>query len=251
MSEIDRLVQRVTSMKKVRWFVIAVAAVCALIGVLRVHPAGGAAQTRPSFAVEEATIPGIHAAIASGTTTCRGVVQAYLERAKAYNGVCTALLTADGADIAAAKGYVRAGAPLSFPTTTVKASTILPDLDQYRGLPLDYGRMERTVSDPAVSAQMGMRVGIPNAGQLNALETLNIRGERSVTCRGAYDAHPSTGPLPPGAPPACERFRRQPDALERAAELDRTSPRCRCTASSPPSRILTTRRTCGRRRTTT
>ena len=76
------------------------------------------------------------------------------------------------------------------------------------------------MSDPGVTAQMGMRVGIPNAGQLNALETLNIRGERSVTCKGAFDAHPSTGPLPAGAPPECEAFRRQPDALERAAELD-------------------------------
>lgn len=92
--------------------------------------------------------------------------------------------------------------------------------EQYRGLPLDYGRMERTLSDPAVMAQRGMRVGIPKAGQLNALETLNIRGERSVTCKGAFDAHPSTGPLPAGAPVQCEAFRRQPDALERAAELD-------------------------------
>ena len=65
-----------------------------------------------------------------------------------------------------------------------------------------------------------MIVGIPNAGQLNALGTLNIRGERSVTCRGDFDRHPSQGPLPPGAPPVCEFFRQQPDALERAAELD-------------------------------
>ena len=122
------------------------------------------------------------------------MVQAYIDRAKAYNGVCTALLTPNGAGIAPTTGYVRAGAPLVFPTQTVKASTILPDLDQYRGLPLDYGRMERTVSDPGVMAQRGMRVGIPNAGQLNALETLNIRGERSVTCKGVFDAHPSSGP---------------------------------------------------------
>ena len=65
-----------------------------------------------------------------------------------------------------------------------------------------------------------MRVGIPDVGQVNALETLNIRGERSVTCKGKFDAHPSTGPLPADAPPACEEFRQQPDALERAAELD-------------------------------
>lgn len=172
------------------------------------------------FQVEEATIDSIHAAIQAGQTTCQDVVQAYIDRAKAYNGVCTALVTSDGAAVAPATGYVRAGVPLRFPTHTVRASTIFPHLDQYRGLPLDYGRMEHTVSDPEVQAQMGMRVGMPDAGQLNALETLNIRGERSVTCKGVYDAHPSTGPLPMDAPPPCDAFRRQPDALERAAELD-------------------------------
>ena len=181
---------------------------------------GPAPTSSTAFAIEEATIDGIHAAIRSGQTTCRGIVQAYIDRARAYNGVCTSVVTPDGADIAPATGYVRAGAPLTFPTRTTKASTIFPDLDQYRGKPFDYGRMEATVSDPSVAAQMGMRVGVPNAGQLNALETLNIRGERSVTCKGAFDAHPSSGPLPTGAPAACEAFRQQPDALERAAELD-------------------------------
>jgi amidase len=183
----------------------------------------GTPQSGPhqAFQIEEATIDSIHAAIQSGQTTCGQVVQAYIDRAKAYNGVCTALITPDGADIAPAKGYVRAGALLAFPTKTVKASTVFPDLDKYKGLPLDLGRMEPTVSDPSVMAQMGMRVGIPNAGQLNALETLNIRGERSVTCKGAFDAHPSTGPLPAEAPAVCEAFRQQPDALERAAELDK------------------------------
>src|SRR5208337_2287517 len=37
---------------------------------------------------------------------------------------------------------------------------------------------------------------------------------------GDFDRHPSEGPLPPDAPPVCEFFRRLPDALERAAELD-------------------------------
>jgi amidase len=173
-----------------------------------------------AFAIEEATIDGIQAAIRSGQTTCQAIVQAYIERARAYNGVCTSLVTADGADIPPATGAARAGTPLTFPAKTTKASAVFPDLDQYRGTPLDFGRMERTVSDPSVQAQAGMRVGIPNVGQLNALATLNIRGERSVTCKGAFDAHPSTGPLPPGAPAACEAFRKQPDALERAAELD-------------------------------
>jgi Asp-tRNA(Asn)/Glu-tRNA(Gln) amidotransferase A subunit family amidase len=106
------------------------------------------------------------------------------------------------------------------PTATVKASSLLPDLDKYQGPPLEYGRMESTASDPGVVQQFGTIVGIPNAGQVNALATLNIRGERSVTCRGDFDRHPSLGPLPAGAPPVCEHFRHLPDALERAAELD-------------------------------
>jgi amidase len=177
-------------------------------------------SAKPKFQVEEATIAGIHQAIMTNKITCAGLVQAYIDRAAAYNGVCTKLVTADGAPISPATGTVRAGAPLQFPTETVAASNILPDLDQYVGLPIEFGRMEVTASDPSVQQQFGMRVGIPNAGQLNALETINIRGERSVTCKGVYDAHPSSGPLPAGAPPGCEAFRQQPDALERAAELD-------------------------------
>ena len=80
--------------------------------------------------------------------------------------------------------------------------------------------MEATASKPDVQQQFGMIAGIPRAGQVNALSTLNIRGERSVTCWGDYDRHPSEGPLPDGAPPVCEMFRQFPDALERAAELD-------------------------------
>jgi amidase len=194
----------------------ALALLCAIIGVGFAHEAGAAAK----FQVEEATIEGIHNAIKSGQITCTNVVRAYIARAKTYNGVCTRLVTANGADIKPTKGYIRAGSPLIFPTKTVKAATIFPDLAEYKGLPLDYGRMERTVSDPSVFAEMGMRVGIANARQVNALETLNIRGERSVTCKGKFDAPPSSGPLPPGAPAECEKFRQQPDALERAAELD-------------------------------
>jgi len=183
-------------------------------------PTSSSSASAEPFHVEEVTIADLHAAITSGRTTCKQVVQAYIARAQAYNGVCTALVTSDGGDVAAATGYVRAGKPLTFPTKTVSATTLFPNLDQYRGLPPDYGRMEPTVSDPSVTAQIGMRVGIPDIGQVNALETLNIRGERSVTCKGAFDAHPSTGPLPKDAPAGCEQFRQQPDALERAAELD-------------------------------
>jgi amidase len=172
------------------------------------------------FCLEEATIAELHAAIQAGETNCVAVVRQYLERVRAYNGVASLLVTKDGAAISEAIGGVRAGAPLAFPTATVKAATLFPDLDQYQGPPIEFGRMEATASDPSVEQQYGMIVGKPDAGQLNALATLNIRGERSVTCKGEFDRHPSAGPLPPGAPPVCEEFRHLPDALERAAELD-------------------------------
>ncbi|HJU20847.1 MAG TPA: amidase family protein [Stellaceae bacterium] len=177
------------------------------------------AGERP-FRLEEATIDELHAAIRAGRVTCVQVVQHYIDRARAYNGVASLLVTEDGAPVPQAPGAVRAGAPLAFPTETVKAAAILPDLDRYKGPPLEFGRMEPTASDPSVQQQYGMVVGKPDAGQLNALSTLNIRGERSVTCRGDFDRHPSEGPLPPGAPPVCEMFRQLPDALEQAALLD-------------------------------
>jgi len=177
------------------------------------------ASAAGKFHLEEATIEDIHNAIKSGEITCKGLVQAYFARAKAYNGVCTQLVTNNGASIPAATGAVRGGTPIKFPTKTTAASSFLPNLDQYAGQPLEYGKMEATASDPSVKQQYGMVAGIPNANQLNAFETLNIRGERSVTCKGKLDAPPGT-PLPAGAPAECEKFRQQPDALERAAELD-------------------------------
>src|SRR3984957_3116876 len=140
-----------------------------------------------AFRLEEATISELHEAIRAGKTTLVEVVQRYIDRARAYNGVACLLLTEDGANVPEAKGAVRALAPLQFPTETAKASTILPDLDKYNGPPLEFGRMESTASDPDVYQQYGMIVGKPNAGQVNAIGTFNIRGERSVTCKGEYD----------------------------------------------------------------
>src|SRR5579872_2784806 len=191
-----------------------------LIYLTAVSGLSGQAPGR-GFRIEEASITGIQNAIRTGQTSCQRVVQSYLERAKAYNGPCTALLTADGAPIPPSTGMVRAGAPIQYPTQTVAASTVFPDLDQYKGPPLELGRMAPSVSDPSVQLQVGLRVGIPDAGQLNALETLNVRGERSITCKGDFDRAPSAGPLPAGAPAECEEFRKMPDALERAAELDK------------------------------
>src|SRR3984893_10113205 len=180
-------------------------AACATAGVVvlraRLQAQGAPVQQVAPFHLMEATIGDVHRAIQSGQITCQALVQAYLNRAKAYNGVSNELVTPDGAPIAEAPGVVRAGAPLKFPTATVKASTLLPDLDQYAGPPIEFGRMEPTASDSTVQQQYGMTVGIPNAGQVNALGTINIRGERSVTCKGEFDKPLAKGALPAGAPP--------------------------------------------------
>ncbi len=177
-------------------------------------------MTGEPFGVDEATIDELHQAIRDGRTTCVDVVQQYLARARAFNGVASLLVTPGGSAVEPAEGAVRAGAPLRFPTQTLDAAAILPDLDKYAGPPLEWGRLEATASDPSVQQQYGMIAGIPNGRQLNALATLNIRGERSVTCKGELDRHPAQGPLPPGAPPVCEIFRQLPDAIEQAALLD-------------------------------
>src|SRR5262245_33489238 len=91
------------------------------------------------FRLEEATIDDLHQAIKAGKTTCVAVVEHYLERARSFNGVSSMLLTKDGAPVPQATGAVRAGTPLRFPTETAKASTVLPDLDKYKGPPLEYG----------------------------------------------------------------------------------------------------------------
>jgi Asp-tRNA(Asn)/Glu-tRNA(Gln) amidotransferase A subunit family amidase len=172
------------------------------------------------FQLEEATIDEMQAAIKAGQITVVGIVQHYIDRARTFNGVSSWLVTEDGKDAPVVPGTMRAGAPLEFPTKTVPVGDYVPDYDKYTGKPLEFGRMETTASDPEVYQQYGMIVGIPDAGQVNALSTLNIRGERSTTCKGEFDRHPSLGPLPPGAPAVCEFFRHLPDALETAAELD-------------------------------
>ena len=177
------------------------------------------AQAAGKFTIEEATIDSIHAGIRAGDVTCSQIVEAYVERARAYNGACTALVTKDGAKVPAAMGRMIGGVDTSYPTETVAMSKVVPDFDKYKGLVPDYGRMEPTISDPSVMQQFGMVVGIPNAKQVNALEVLNLRGERSVSCKKECDV--ATGALPASCPAACDAFRNQPDAVEVAAALDK------------------------------
>ena len=170
-----------------------------------------------AFHLEEATIADVHRAIQQAQITCRDLVRAYIDRARIQRRERSPRHRRWRPDPGVPG--VRAGAPLQFPTQTVAVSTLLPDYGQYAGPPIELGRMEATASDPDVQQQCGMTVGTPGSGQINALGTLNIRGERSVACKGDRDRHPSQGALP-GSPAVCEEFRKQPDALERAAELD-------------------------------
>src|SRR6266436_2528121 len=90
------------------------------------------------FCLEEATIDELHQAIRTGRTTCVAVVRHHIERAMAYNEVASMLVTEDGVPVPEATGAVRATAPLRFPKETLEASTFLPDLDRYRGPPLEF-----------------------------------------------------------------------------------------------------------------
>jgi amidase len=161
------------------------------------------------FQLEEATISDVHRAIQEGQITCKGVVQGYIDRARAYNGTSNKLVTEDMApeilpDYAEYKAAVGATASLK-------------DGDPKKTPPIEFGRMEPTASDPEVQQQYGMTVGIPNAGQLRALGMINIRGERSVTCKGVCDQKEGR---PENCPKVCDMFSKLPDALERAGELD-------------------------------
>ena len=74
-----------------------------------------AVQAAKTFHLEEATIDSIHDGIRSGEITCEQVVESYIARARAYNGICTSLVTKDGTDAPMVPGTVRAGSPLKFP----------------------------------------------------------------------------------------------------------------------------------------
>ena len=118
---------------------------CALAAV------GEQSVASEQFKVEEATIAGLHAAIKSGDTTCVQVVQAYIDRAKAYNGVCTALVTAGRREHQAGEGLRARGqaagvsrrrrsrrrrsSPTSISTRACRSST---------------AAWRRTISDPSV-----------------------------------------------------------------------------------------------------
>ncbi len=203
-------------------------------------PAADTATNEP-FAIEEATIAGMHAAIRAGRTTCVGVVEAYIERAKAYNGVCTALVTADGADIAPALGYTRAGKPLEFPTQTVAASTVFPELDELQ-------RAAARVRPHGTDGFGPFRRGAdrharrhPRRGPGQRARDVEhprraLRHVQRRVRRASVDGPAAGGRAGGvrGVPQAARRARARRRARRAVRRRIPTSPHCRCIASSPP-----------------
>ena len=65
----------------------------------------------PAFAtmpLVEASIDDIQDAIRAGKTTCKEVVEGFVARAKAYNGICTKLVTENGQKVVKVPGTIRA-----------------------------------------------------------------------------------------------------------------------------------------------
>jgi Asp-tRNA(Asn)/Glu-tRNA(Gln) amidotransferase A subunit family amidase len=194
-----------------RYFSVSLAAWLAMMGLetffLKVRyaqsanaPTASKASTPGKFRLEEARIEDIHRGIKSRQITCEKLVQAYINRIRAYDGMCVA--------------------PVN-PNDPNDPNNFFPDVAKYTGTPLQPGVMQATISDPTKLQTYGYIRGTKNAGQLRSLSTVNIRGERSATCKASCDLHPSKGALPTACSQSCEAFRAQPDALERARELDR------------------------------
>ena len=140
------------------------------------------------FELVEATIADVHRAIQQGQITCRGLVEAYIARARAYSSPSDRLVTADGKPIPPAQGKVLAGSAVDFPTETVAISSLLPDYGRYAGPPFDFGRLEPTSSDPEVRQQYGMTVGTDGrASNCRVTEPSPDPEADRITCRLAVE----------------------------------------------------------------
>src|SRR5262245_18012962 len=112
----------------------AVVRVCAALAF-----GAGALQASAQFQLQEATFDSMHAAIKSGEITCKQVIEGYLARARAYDGICSVPVTESGGKLPKVTGATRAGVPLAFPTQSVALRSRVPDFDQYTGYKPDYG----------------------------------------------------------------------------------------------------------------
>ena len=134
-------------------------------------------------------------------------------RARAYNGTCNQLVTEEN------------------------VSSYLPNYAEYKAA-VDGDRdaarrrsaqdaADRVRPDGADRLRPGRAAAVRHDRRHSATPVSCARSACSTSAasarspaRATFDRHPSEGPLPAGAPAVCEEFRKQPDALERAAELD-------------------------------
>ena len=73
--------------KPVKWVLLLIPLLVVMVLIARPLLQSRDAQPSGPFRLEEATIADVHRAIQQGQITCRGLVQAYIDRARAYNGV--------------------------------------------------------------------------------------------------------------------------------------------------------------------
>ena len=133
----------------------------------------GEAYAQTPFHLLEATIPDVHRAIQEGQVTCRGLVQAYLNRARAYNGTCNTLVTEEN--------VTRFLPNYAEYKAAVQATLTRPDNDPAKTPPIEFGRMEPTASDPSVQQQFGMggARGRPRGARLQTLAPGRRRPHRA------------------------------------------------------------------------
>ena len=222
-------------------------------GPRAVQANGGTRRASSRFHVEEATIADVHRAIQQGETTCRAVIESYVERARAYNGACTQLVTRDGTPIAPTTGPVRAGAPLSFPTSTMPVASVLP---AFEAVPRFAARSrtdggDAIRSDGASAIRNGRRHRERRSDQRaqHAEPPRRTIGHVQGRVRSRAGRRPAPGELSGIVRCVSTPARRARTRVRTGREVRTASgsrKRCRCTASRCPSRTFTTRPTCAR-----
>ena len=205
------------------------------VGGDRVHTQQPAAAQPFQFHLLEATIADVHRGIQEGQLTCRALVQAYINRARAYNGTCNQLVTEDMAPkflpdyaeyAAAAAATARAAAGRSAKDAADRIRT--DGADRVRS------RRPAAVRDDGRHPERR-----PGARARNAQHPRGAIGHLQRRLRsasvGRAAAGGSAGGLRAVSPAArCARARRGTGRAVRSKS--RPSERCRCTASRSRSR---------------
>ena len=157
------------------------------------------ASTGWKFRLEEARIEDIQRAIKTRQITCEKVVQAYINRIRAYDGQCVAPVNPNDAN---------------------DPKNHFPDIGKYTGTPMQPGVMQATISDPASQQTYGYIRGVKNAGRLRSLSTVNIRANARRHAKRPAISIPLKEPCPGDCPRTCEAFRAQPDGIEYCAGFE-------------------------------